>query len=125
MVSPRIGITRRLSKSRPADELPPYYHRYHQRVREAGGEPVDLHQALKANDAELLDGLDVSLIPGSADLNPARYGQASHPETAGIDDAHDELEIGLIRAAMERDLPVFAISRGHQTLNVACGGPLL
>ena len=125
MASPRIGITRRLSRTRPASELPSYYESYHQRVREAGGEPVDLHPALEASAAQLLDGLDGILIPGGADFNPARYGQDPHPETSGIDDAHDELEIGLIRAAMERDLPVFAICRGHQALNVAVGGPLL
>jgi putative glutamine amidotransferase len=125
MTRPRIGITRGLSSTKPVDEVPATYQNYHARVREAGGEPVDLHPALETPPEQLLDGLDGIVVSGGPDINPAVYGQDVHPETAGISDARDALELGLIRAAMARDLPVFAICRGHQALNVACGGPLL
>jgi putative glutamine amidotransferase len=125
MAVPRIGITRGLSPTKRVDEIPGSYQKYHDRVREAGGEPVDLHPALGAAPERLIDGLDGVVICGGPDVNPAVFGQALHPETAGIDDARDALELGVIRAALTRDLPVFAICRGHQVLNVALGGPLL
>lgn len=125
MAPPRIGVTRGLSSTKPAGEIPSVYQKYHDRVREAGGEPVDLHPGLGVPPERLLDSLDGVVICGGPDINPARYGQQQHPETAGIDDARDALELGVIKAALARDLPVFAICRGHQALNVACGGPLL
>lgn len=125
MVRPRIGITRSCSAGKPVDEVHPSYRRYHDRVREAGGEPVDLHPALGDAPEVLLAGLDGVIIAGGPDVNPDRYGQAHDPHTAGIDDGRDVLELGLLRAALARDLPVFAICRGHQALNVAAGGGLL
>ncbi len=125
MERPRIGITRSLSPKRAVDDIPFTYQSYHARVREAGGEPVDLHPALDVPPERLAAGLDGLVICGGPDLNPALYGQMPHPETRGIDDGRDALEMALIRLAMARDLPLFAICRGHQALNVACGGPLL
>ena len=125
MTLPRIGITRGLSRTRPVHELSRSMQSYHARVREAGGEPVDLHPGLEAAPEQLIEGLDGLVLSGGGDVNPARYGQAPHPETDEIDDDRDELELGLLHAALARDLPVFAICRGHQVLNVACGGPLL
>lgn len=124
MLRPRIGITRGLHPSKPAEVIPGTYQRYHDRVREAGGEPVDLHPALPHPPERMVESLDGVLITGGPDLNPSLYGQSPHPETDGIDDARDALEIGLIRRAMARDLPLFAICRGHQALNVAGGGSL-
>jgi putative glutamine amidotransferase len=125
MDRPRIGITRSLSPTKPVDEVPFSYQNYHARVREAGGEPVDLHPAMEVLPERLLDGLDGLVVSGGPDINPAVYGQEPHPKTDGISDARDALELGVIRAALERDLPVLAICRGHQALNVALGGPLL
>ena len=125
MDRPRIGITRSLSSTRPTHAIPTSYLSYHARVREAGGEPVDLHPGLEIPPERLIEDLVGVVVCGGADIDPARYGQAPHPETYGVEPARDDLEIRLIRAAMARDLPVFAICRGHQALNVACGGPLL
>ncbi len=125
MERPRIGITRSLSSKRAVDDIPLTYQSYHARVREAGGEPVDLHPALAVPPERLTATLDGLVICGGPDINPARYGQTPHPETAGVDDARDALELGLIRLAIAQDVPLFAICRGHQALNVACGGPLL
>jgi putative glutamine amidotransferase len=125
MPRPRIGVTRSLSPSKPADEVPGSYLRYHDRVREAGGDPVDLHPAMAIPPEQLVADLDGVVICGGPDVNPSRFGQDAHPETYGVDDARDALELGVLRAALARDLPVFAICRGHQVLNVALGGPLL
>ena len=63
-------------------------------------------------------------MPGGGDVDPARYDESAHPSTAGIDDAHDDVEISLVRAALAADVPVLGICRGMQVLNVALGGSL-
>src|SRR5580692_1002708 len=73
---------------------------------------------------ESLGGLDGLLLTGGSDINPARYGQ-SNAGSDEVDDARDELEIRLLREALAAERPVFAICRGLQLLNVACGGTLV
>lgn len=121
MTKPRIGITR----SGPADRLPFTYQRYHDRIVESGGEPVDLHPDVARPVDELIASLDGVLLSGGPDVAPARYGAAPHPATDEGDLPRDELEFTLLRAALARDLPVLAICRGQQLLNVAFGGTLL
>ena len=72
-----------------------------------------------------LDGVSGLMLMGGTDVNPARYGDALHPETEASDDRRDQLEIALITEALERDLPIFAICRGMQILNVQHGGTLV
>ena len=64
------------------------------------------------------------LLTGGADVNPELYGEAPHPETYGVDAVVDEFELALVTAALDVDLPVLAICRGLQVLNVALGGSL-
>jgi putative glutamine amidotransferase len=71
---------------------------------------------------ELIDGL---VLAGGADIDPAAYGQEAHAETLDTVPERDVFEIALVRAAIERDLPVLGICRGMQLINVACGGSLL
>jgi putative glutamine amidotransferase len=118
---PRIGITR----SGSVERIAPSYQSYHDRVAEAGGEPVDLHTALTASHAAIADGLDGLILAGGPDVVPARYGAEAAAETDRGDPPRDELEFGVLREALARDLPVFAICRGQQVLNVALGGTLL
>lgn len=73
---------------------------------------------------EALDLLDGLLLAGGADIDPASYGQAPHPETQDAVPERDAFEIALTRAAIERDLPLLGICRGMQLLNVALGGTL-
>jgi putative glutamine amidotransferase len=72
-----------------------------------------------------IDGLDGLVLAGGTDIDPELYGAAPHPETGEPDRDRDRLEIALLREALERDLPVLAICRGMQLLNVALGGSLL
>ncbi len=74
---------------------------------------------------ETLDAVDGLILSGGSDLDPDLYGQAPHAETTGIVPERDGAELALLRAALERDLPVLAICRGSQVLNVALGGDLV
>ncbi len=74
---------------------------------------------------ETLDALDGVLVSGGADLDPEAYGAQPHPATAGTRPARDRAELALLEAALARDMPVLAICRGSQVLNVARGGDLV
>jgi len=70
----------------------------------------------------VLDGL---IFSGGSDLDPATYGQDPHPQTKGIVEERDRAELALLQGALARDLPVLAVCRGSQVLNVALGGDLV
>jgi putative glutamine amidotransferase len=89
---------------------------YRQALDRAGIQPVE--------NVTTLAGLDGLLLAGGSDIDPARYGAPRHPETGEPDPDRDSLETVLLREALERDLPVLAICRGHQLLNVVLGGTL-
>jgi gamma-glutamyl-gamma-aminobutyrate hydrolase PuuD len=74
---------------------------------------------------ETLDALDGLLFSGGSDLDPAEYGQEPHPETNGVRPDRDRGELALLTAALDRDMPVLAVCRGSQVLNVARGGDLV
>jgi putative glutamine amidotransferase len=74
---------------------------------------------------ETLDVLDGLVFSGGSDLGPELYGQDVHPETIGVREERDRGELALLVAALERDLPVLAVCRGSQVLNVARGGDLV
>jgi putative glutamine amidotransferase len=73
----------------------------------------------------LLDALDGLLVIGGGDVSAGRYGQDPDPRNGGTSDFRDDLEFQLIGAAIDRDLPVLAVCRGHQVLNVLLGGTLV
>ena len=74
---------------------------------------------------ETLDALDGLLFSGGADLDPASYGAEAHPETNGVRPERDSAELALLEGALARDMPVLAVCRGSQVLNVARGGDLV
>jgi gamma-glutamyl-gamma-aminobutyrate hydrolase PuuD len=65
------------------------------------------------------------LLMGGSDVNPARYGEARDAQAEEADNVRDELECALIEEALARDLPLLAICRGLQILNVQHGGTLI
>jgi len=58
-------------------------------------------------------------------VHPSRYGEATHSTFSAAEDGRDEYEIELARLAVQQDVPLFAICRGVQVLNVALGGTLI
>jgi putative glutamine amidotransferase len=117
---PRIGVTR-------WDDVPDEARdRYWARVVDAGGEVVDIDERAVGRTGEIVPSLDALVLTGGIDVDPAKYGAAErHPKVKEVDGARDDMEIAYLRAAAERDLPVLAICRGHQVLNVGFGGGLL
>jgi gamma-glutamyl-gamma-aminobutyrate hydrolase PuuD len=73
---------------------------------------------------ETLDRLDGLVLSGGPDVDPELYGAAPHPATDGVSPDRDLAEIDLLTGALDRDLPVLAVCRGSQVLNVALGGDL-
>ena len=71
-----------------------------------------------------LTGLDGLVLAGGTDIDAALYGAPRHAETGDPDCDRDRVEVALLQEALERDLPVLAICRGMQMLNVALGGTL-
>jgi gamma-glutamyl-gamma-aminobutyrate hydrolase PuuD len=71
-----------------------------------------------------LDVVDGLVFSGGSDLDPELYDAEAHPETGGVIRERDEFELELMRAALARDVPMLAICRGSQVLNVALGGDL-
>jgi len=71
-----------------------------------------------------LDECDGLLLTGGVDVDPSEYGEAPHP-TVELDPARDDYELALARLAIEKDMPLLAICRGSQVLNVAAGGSLI
>ncbi|HLA90965.1 MAG TPA: gamma-glutamyl-gamma-aminobutyrate hydrolase family protein [Gemmatimonadaceae bacterium] len=81
--------------------------------------------AAPARAEEILAGAGGLLLTGGEDVDPARYGAAPHPALGAVHTARDATEVALLAAARERRLPVLAICRGIQLLNVALGGTLV
>ena len=120
----RIGITT-LSTAR--DYFDRLVRNYWWAVTWAGGEPVMLTpDSANLPPAEQLATLDGLLLSGGGDVHPRYYNQpidGSDPDDIQVE--RDELELPLARAALAADLPLLAICRGMQVLNIAAGGNLL
>ena len=95
---------------------------YVRAVVAAGGAPLLVPPG--APIAETLDVVDGLVFSGGSDLDPSLYGAEAHAETVGFIRERDDFELELMREALERDVPMLAICRGSQVLNVALGGDL-
>lgn len=124
---PVIGITAYAEEARwgvwdsPAALIPMAYVNA---VERAGGRALLVPPSLKGID-ETLDALDGLLFSGGSDLDPELYGAEAHQETNGIRPERDRAELALLEAALARDMPVLAVCRGSQVLNVARGGDIV
>jgi len=123
---PVIGITTYVTPAKwgywelEASLIP---HDYVKAVEEAGGRPL-LVPPSDDGVEETLDALDGIVFSGGSDLDPDHYGAEPHPETFGIHAERDRSELELMRAALDRDMPVLGICRGIQVFNIARGGNL-
>ncbi len=99
-----------------------YFADYARGVIEAGGIPVHLPTDIDVAAAgERLDGI---VLPGGTDIDPVRYGADPHPELLAPEQERDDLELGLLSAALDAGIPVLGICRGIQVVNVHQGGTL-
>jgi gamma-glutamyl-gamma-aminobutyrate hydrolase PuuD len=124
---PLIGITTYAQQARwgawdvPAALVPLDYV---DAVERAGGRPLLLPPS-EAGVEETLAALDGIVFSGGSDVDPRAYGADAHPATDTPQERRDRAELALLAAALERDLPVLAVCRGSQLLNVARGGDLV
>ncbi|MYB41659.1 MAG: gamma-glutamyl-gamma-aminobutyrate hydrolase family protein [Chloroflexi bacterium] len=115
---PRVLVTR-------AEEVPGERWDDYADCLEAAGadwEALDLADWQPDTRIEDYDGL---VISGGVDIDPACYGEAPSSYVSDTNAARDQFETALLQDALERDLPVLGVCRGHQLLNVAHGGSLL
>jgi putative glutamine amidotransferase len=99
-------------------------HDYEESVRRAGGEPWVLDQS-SDRPGDAVRSAGGLLLAGGGDVGPEIYGAVAHPTYHAAEAGRDEYELELIRRALDADLPVLAICRGVQVLNVARGGTLV
>ena len=127
MSKPVVGITTYVTAAKwsywdleavlvPAD--------YVRAVERAGGRPL-LVPPSPDGVGETLEAVDGLIFSGGSDLDPDLYGQEPHKETFGVVEERDRAELALLQAALARDMPMLAICRGSQVLNIARGGDLV
>jgi putative glutamine amidotransferase len=97
---------------------------YVRAVERVGGRPFVVPPSEDSIE-ETLAVLDGIIFSGGSDLDPEHYGAERHPETDEARRLRDDAELALLTAALERDMPVLAVCRGSQVLNVARGGDLV
>lgn len=114
---PRILITR------AEDVTGERWDDYAERVEAAGGHPAPID--LADWDSSAPPEYDGLIVTAGVDVDPARYGEAPHERLGAVNAERDAFEAGLIEDALERDVPLLAICRGHQLFNVVHGGSLV
>jgi putative glutamine amidotransferase len=97
---------------------------YLEAVKRPGGEPVELDYQ-RDRPAEVVRRVDGLLLTGGGDVDPGLYGETPHETFQPSEPGRDEYEVALVCAATDAGLPIFAICRGMQVLNVALGGTLI
>lgn len=128
---PLIGVSARPRKAGEVSGWPDTHasvmqHTYLDGVWRAGGMEAIIAPRIVGDDEadEIVSRLDGLVLVGGGDVDPELYGAERHERVYGVDAASDALEIALSRAAVRAELPLLAICRGMQVLNVALGGTL-
>lgn len=98
---------------------------YVKAVRKAGGIPLLVPLVEPGDARQWIARVDGVVLTGGFDIDPGAYGQPPHPETGTTDSVRDALDLAAARAAVDADVPMLAICRGVQVLNVAMGGTLV
>jgi putative glutamine amidotransferase len=129
---PLIAVSGRRWKSALIDGMPDNFAdlgidlhigAYADAVASAGGVTMTMPCSMDALDS--LSYAHALVLTGGSDVSPARYGEEPHRAVYGVDDMRDNVETALAMRALEMGLPIFAICRGMQVLNVALGGSLV
>jgi len=128
MSVPVIGITGRTDQSGRPPNLPLFAisRTYVQAVKLGGGAPVIIPPHLEESDLRpILQHLDGLVLSGGGDILPAAFGEKDGGLLWSVDEQRDRTELALARWALAEELPLLAICRGLQVLNVAAGGTLI
>jgi putative glutamine amidotransferase len=96
---------------------------YKQSILHVGGEVRIVDASMGVDEA--LAGVDGLMLTGGDDIAPVHYSGPPHAAIVEAEPGRDEFELSLVKAARDRRIPIFAICRGIQVLNVACGGTLV
>ena len=132
MRAPLIGITTRVIEASGLGVVPKgidgahlwgVFADYCEAVSGAGGIPVMIPRSV--NPRDMVTRLDGLLLSGGEDVDPYRYNMEPVPESTQHDREREEFEFGLVSAAIESGIPILAICRGCQVVNVARGGTLI
>ncbi len=130
---PLIGVSTYVANAawgaweRPAAVLP---ETYYELVASAGARPLLLPPLASAprgpgfGTDEVVAVLDGLILTGGGDVDPAAYGEVAGAQVGGVNPVRDTSEHALLAAALAVDMPVLAICRGLQVLNIECGGTL-
>ena len=126
MAAPLIGVTTSCERTPKGVDRAFLNASYIRAVEQAGGIPIPLTPYHSADALDMLwPRLDGILLTGGGDIAPGRFGQDAHPETALVYAERDVLELDLVtRRAVDDGVPLLAICRGLQVLNVALNGSL-
>ena len=128
MTKPRIAMStwRRIMPTFLSDRTDLYTlgSEYPQAVIDAGGLPLLLPHHHPDDAVRVLDGFDGLVLVGGDDIHPNRYGHDDLGVSKGVRDSADESDLAFAAAAIDLGIPLFAICRGYQALNVAMGGTL-
>jgi putative glutamine amidotransferase len=123
--SPIIGVTSTTILNKAGSTLCAVGQAYINAIQKAGGLPLVIPIGTAPPDIRTLTArLDGLLLTGGGDIEPHHFGGENHPKISGIVPERDRLEFTLLNLALEMDLPLLAICRGIQVLNVGLGGTL-
>ncbi len=121
MTKPLIGVTSYVRNEDNRFTIPA---RYVESVERAHGIPAVLTPTTMSPD-EIVDKLDGFVLTGGADVDPYEYGGRNDESIYGVNLERDQYELAIARALIEQSVPLLAICRGIQVLNVALGGTLV
>ena len=107
-----------------AGATPVVYSTYGLASKEKPPTDYEFHANLDPERTRLGDDVMGLILPGGGDIAPALYGQEPHHRSKNVSPRRDRFELTLLEQAWERDMPIFAICRGMQLLNVFLGGTL-
>ncbi len=125
MSRPLIAITTGSGPNKAGAERATIGAPYLLAVQGAGGVPVILTPQFDESAVrQLLGQAGALVLTGGGDVDPDRYGEPRHEATEGVSEERDALEIAAVQVAVEMGMPILAICRGLQVLNVALGGSL-
>ena len=97
---------------------------YLESIRRAGGEPLEVGGDGESA-ADIVARVGGVMLVGGGDVDPVLYGETPHATFKSAEEGRDAFEIALAKAAVEANVPILAICRGMQVLNVAMGGTLV